>query len=200
MVKGIQNLYAPCFKPHGTAYMMDADVPSGGFTPYMSSYTLYRYQRKLATIIAMTQPVGDECNPFCANKFYRNWAYYSHSWPCQDRCEAYNFFNSQSMSSFRSNKFWKTQPSWVRGGEILADVCFNQNKNRKGHECMECANNELLISFTNSPIYPTPSANCGSKYYCAAIGINPATYENMDQWDKTSGPVFHVMLQKIYAL
>lgn len=82
-------------------------------------------------------------------------------------------------------------PSWVRGGEILSRLCFNRPY-LKGHECMKCTENELLIAFTNSQIYPAPSASCGGNpYHCAAIGVNPAQQANMDTWANT-GPAYHL--------
>ena len=76
MALGLRNLYAPCFKPHGTAYMLDATVPGSN---------TFQYQRDLASIVAQVQPVGDNCNPFCVNKFYNYYAYYVWSWQCKDR-------------------------------------------------------------------------------------------------------------------
>ena len=83
MAVGVRNLYLPCSKPHGTAYMLDADVPSD--EPGVTAGQLYLYQRQLAGIVAMVQPVGDDCNPFCASKFYANFGFYVHNWPCKNR-------------------------------------------------------------------------------------------------------------------
>lgn len=193
---GIRNMYAPCFKPHGTAYMMDADVPTSGSGTTASS--LYWYQRQLASIVAMVQPVGDNCNPFCTSKFFRNFAWYAHNWPCKDRCQAWSFFQKNTgMTSYTPNQAWQQQPSWVRGGEILSKLCFDR-PNLNGHKCMKCTKNELLIAFTNSPIYPAPSSVCGGNpYQCAAIGVHPANHANMDSWAKT-GPAYHLPSTSVY--
>ena len=82
MAVGVRNLYLPCSKPHGTAYMLDADIPT---VPGVSANAIYLYQRQLAGIVAMVQPVGDDCNPFCASKFYANFGFYVHNWPCKNR-------------------------------------------------------------------------------------------------------------------
>jgi len=196
---GIRNLYAPCFKPHGTAYMMDSDVPSSTATEPAAD--LYQYQRHLASIIAMVQPVGDSCNPFCASKFYQRFAYYSHGWPCMDKCEAWQFFNSDSQAAaFRPNQNWRSKDewSWVGGGEILADICFNYNEQRPGHECMKCSKNELLVAFTNSPVMPVPGNYCGGNpFQCAAIGIAPSNLMNLDAWANT-GPAYHLPSNPLY--
>jgi len=182
---GIRNLYAPCFKPHGTAYMMDADVPH---VPGTSESQTYLYQRQLASIVAMVQPVGEDCNPFCASKFHNSFAWYAHSWPCQSRCEAYRFFQENpGMTSFN----YQAAPSWVGGGEILSKLCFNRPQ-YDGHKCMDCTKNELLIAFTNSAIIPSAPSVCGgNSYNCATIGVSPAAYINMDAWTN-SGPAYHL--------
>merc|ERR1719209_2006954 len=57
---------------------------------------------------------------------------------------------------------------------------------------MDCTKNELLIAFTNSAIIPPPASVCGGNpYHCAAIGVSPATYVNMDAWTN-SGPAYHL--------
>jgi len=176
MAMGIRNLYAPCFKPHGTAYMLDADVPGTSVT---ASQT-YKYQRDLASIIGQVQPVGNDCNPFCTSKFHQNFAYFAWSWACKDRCQIFDHFNSPSVSSFNVN----SSPSWVGGGKILANHCF-QNP---GLPCTECASNELIIAFTNSRLnnfFPNtgwcngPSPGPGQPFYCAAIGVGTANWYNM---------------------
>jgi len=189
MAIGIRNLYAPCFKPHGTAYMMDSNVPSG--VPGVSPFSLFFYQRQLASIVAMVQPVGDDCNPFCTSKYYRNFAWYAHSWPCKSRCEAHKFFTSDiSMQSFQANQ-QQQSPSWVGGGEILSRLCFDA-PHPNGHECMNCTKNELLIAFTNSPMWTFPPGVCGGDpYHCAAVGTGTANWNNMDTW-ADSGPAYHL--------
>jgi len=175
MAMGIRSLYAPCFKPHGTAYMLDADVPISS-TPQLT----YQYQRDLASIIGQVQPVGNDCNPFCTSKFHQNFAYYASSWACKSRCEIYNHFHSPWVSSFNVN----SGPSWVGGGKILADHCFKNS----GLSCTECASNELIIAFANSRFnnfYPNtgwcngPSDSPGQPFYCAAVGTGNANWYNM---------------------
>jgi len=182
MALGLRNLYAPCFKPHGTAYMLDATVPGS---------STFQYQRDLASIVAQVQPVGDNCNPFCVNKFYNNFAYYVWSWQCKDRCEIFSLFNSRSFASHQSPN---SGNSWVGGGLILADHCF---KNKR-LPCTNCTSNELVIAFTNSQIRGSSSSWCsgpstgkGRPFYCAAVGTGTATYPNLSS-QMQSGSIFLV--------
>ena len=220
MALGLRNLYAPCFKPHGTAYMLDATVPQSN---------TFEYQRNLASIVAQVQPVGDNCNPFCVNKFYNNFAYYVWSWQCKDRfvcsidwnsfarlcgysfppysawmkiffvspcrCAIFSLFNSRS---FASNQYPNSGNSWVGGGLRLADHCF---KNKK-LPCTNCTSNELVIAFTNSQIYGSgsywcngPSTGKGRPFYCAAVGTGTATYPNLSS-QMRSGSIFLVLLKE----
>jgi len=177
MAMGIRNLYAPCFKPHGTAYMLDADVPGSTAT---AAFQTYQYQRDLASIIGQVQPVGNDCNPFCFSKFHQNYAYYAWSWACQSRCQIFDHFNSPWVRTFTR----KSSASWVGGGKILANHCFKNS----GLACTDCASNELIIAFTNSQLsnfYPGsgwcngPSVGSGQPFYCAAVGVGTANWYNM---------------------
>jgi len=193
MAVGVRNLYLPCSKPHGTAYMLDADVPTTG----VSAGDLYLYQRQLAGIVAMVQPVGDDCNPFCASKFYANFGFYVHNWPCKNRCEAMNFLSVSppaSISSFAQRP--GVPSSWVRGGEILSRLCFDR-PHLRGHECMNCTTNELLIAFTNSPVITQPSICDNGRFSCVAVGVHPADLQDNDDWAKT-GNAYHLPSTTIY--
>ncbi len=48
--------------------MIDASVSSSGQS---------RYQQNLAAIVALTQPVDKNCNPFAVSRYYRSFAWYT---------------------------------------------------------------------------------------------------------------------------
>jgi len=188
---GIRNLFSPSIKSYGSAYLMDADVAA--FKDAVEHEATYRYQRHLASIVAMVQPADGEedCKGFCASKFHHNLAYYSHDWPCKDRCQAHSFFNNDpGMTSYTFN----SQPSFIRGSERLSEFCFKRHKG-----CMGCATqNELLISFVNSGVHQSkpPSSVCGGNpYYCATINVNSAPHiTSVRRWDSigVTGPIYHL--------
>ena len=159
----IKNLYLPCNKPHGTCYLLDSTVSPGG----LSGSQLMDFERNMASIIALSQPVSKDCNPFFVNKYFRNFAWYSGSWQCQDKCNAARTLATTPMRYTQTNN----QPSWIGGGCILCDHAFNSG----GLSCSTNTDNELLIAFANNAIYTSPDAGKCKKYNRVIIGTSPAT-------------------------
>ena len=168
----IRNLYLPCSKPHGTCYMLDSTV----FNSALPGSQLMDFQRNLASIIALTQPVSNECNPFFVNKFFRNYAYYGWNWQCKDKCKAAQTLASSSMDfTYQPG----TQPSWIGGGCILCNHAFNNG----GLTCSKNTEKELLIGFANSQVYHVPDANTCKKYHRVVIGtIKDSQWNNLAAW------------------
>ena len=129
---------------------------------------LMDFERNLASIIALTQPVSNDCNPFFVNKFHRSYAWYAWSWQCQDKCNAARVLATSSMRLTNQNG---NQPSWINGGCHLCDHAFNNG----GLSCSANTEKELLIGFANNAINSAPgSAKC-NKYHRVIIGTTPAT-------------------------
>ena len=129
---------------------------------------LMDFERNLASIIALTQPVSNDCNPFFVNKYHRSLAWYAWSWQCKDKCQAAQTLATSSMRSTAQNGI---QPSWIGGGCILCDHAFNNG----GLSCSAKTNKELLIGFANSAIYSTPGWSRCNNYHRMIIGTTPAT-------------------------
>ena len=123
------------------------------------------FERNLASIIALTQPVSNDCNPFFVNKFHRSFAWYAWSWQCKDKCRAAQTLATSSMGSTSQNG---NQPSWIGGGCGLCDHAFNND----GLSCSTKTEKELLIGFANSAIFSNPTCN---NYHRVIIGTTPAT-------------------------
>lgn len=163
MVQTIRDLYSPCSKPHGTCYLLDSSLPS----PFNSE--LMDFERNLASIIALTQPVSNDCNPFFVNKFHRSFAWYAWNWQCQDKCNAARTLATTSMQSTSQNS---NLDSWIGGGCHLCDHAFNN----PGLSCSDDTEKELLVAFANSGIYSSTftTSKCNS-YNRVIIGTTPAT-------------------------
>jgi len=165
IVQTVRNLHSPCSKPHGTCFLLDSSAPVS--VTYPPGNQLLDFERNLASIIALTQPVSNECNPFFVNKFYRNGAGYGWHWQCQDKCNA-----ARTLATLASTSQNGNQPSAIGSGCYLCDHAFNNN----GLSCSADTKNELLIAFANSGIYTTPftAAKC-NKYKRVIIGTTPAS-------------------------
>ena len=72
IVNGIRGLYSPCSRPAGTCFSLDSTVHSAGA---VSGSDMMEFERNLAAIIALTQPVSNENNPFFLNKFYETFTW-----------------------------------------------------------------------------------------------------------------------------
>jgi len=160
IVQTVRSLYTPCSKPHGTCYLLDSSMPLTSF-----GNQLMDFERNLASIIALTQPVSNDCNPFFVNKFHRSFAWYAWSWQCKDKCQAAQTLATSSMRTTAQNG---NQPSWIGGGCILCDHAFNNG----GLSCSSKTEKELLIGFANSAITSRPICN---SYHRVIIGTTPAT-------------------------
>ena len=164
-MQAVRNLYSPCSKPHGTCYLLDSSMPVS--VTYPPGNQLLDFERNLASIIALTQPVSNDCNPFFVNKFHRTFAYYIHSWQCQDKCNAAQTLATTSMRFTSQNG---NQPSWIGGGCILCNHAFNYP-----HACSKETEKELLIAFANNNLKVNPGLNTCKKYNRVIIGTTPAT-------------------------
>jgi len=133
----------------------------------VSASQLMDFERNLASIIALTQPVSNDCNPFFVNKFHRSFAWYSWSWQCQDKCNAARQLATSSMRWTAQNG---NQPSWIGGGCHLCNHAFNN----RGLRCSAKTDKELLIAFANNAFYSYPWNRCNN-YNRVIIGTTPAT-------------------------
>ena len=129
---------------------------------------LMDFERNLASIIALTQPVSNDCNPFFVNNFHRSYAYYGWNWQCQDKCNAARTIATSSMRITNQNG---NQPSWIGGGCILCNHAFNNG----GLSCSKETEKELLIAFANNAIKSFPGTNQCNNYHRLIIGTTPAT-------------------------
>jgi len=163
IVQTIRNLYLPCNKPHGTCYLLDSSVFPGG----LAGSQLMDFERNLASIIALTQPVSKDCNPFFVNKYFRNWAIYPWNAQCHDKCNAARILATTFMRFTQTNN----QPSWIGGGCILCDHAFNNG----GLSCSANTDKELLVAFANNAIYTSPDNGKCKQYNRVIIGTSPAT-------------------------
>lgn len=140
----------------GTTFSIDGSTTS----PWT-----YNYGKNLASMLAMALPVCDEFNPWCLNYYYRNWGYYSWSWPCGDRCKA--AFSTIPRSGTRQSD---DSPNWYRAGCILSNHC---QANGNYFKCMMNLNVEtsqrLHIYIANSPIWGGVASCSAAKR--ASVGI-----------------------------
>ena len=171
----IRNLYTPCSKPHGTCYLLDSSIPCTEYGDLMMDF-----ERNLASIIALTQPVSNDCNPFFVNKFFRTFAYYPWSWQCQDKCKAAQTLASSWMDQTAQNT---GRPSWVGGGCRLCDHAFNNG----GLSCSANTEKELMIGFANSVINSSPGTSQCNNYNRVIIGTTQtwaaaATWSSLAAW------------------
>ena len=192
MAIGIRNLYGPCDKPMGTAYLLDASLPYN----YRLSNAIYELQRYLASIVALVQPAGKKCNPFCMNKYLNYGAFYPFQGiPCLDRCQASAFFHNQFSRQWFYQKSWPFYTNtWNSMGQYLAHHCFQKER------CATCSDKELLLFFVNSNNFASWYNSCPTganpHYECAVVGVSPySNLNNMASWSNSNN-LYQVMILK----
>lgn len=190
MVQAIR--YPVTNKYQGTAYMLDST--SWQTSSLLSYQRLSSYQRNLGSIVALTQEVGNKCNPFFLNKYYRNFAWYNWAWPCKDKCSAAAQLHTNDVKSYLTGPANTLPYDWIRGGCILADHAMN-------NPGLPCSSNthdkkDAVIAISNSKFRdqgntPVPSPNC-RQFNRIMIGTNPAaSLAQMTTW-ASSGMAFQM--------
>ena len=179
---GIRALYSPCSKPHGTCFSLDSTTHS---LPEPVPSEMMEFERGLAAIIAMAQPVSNERNPFFFNKFYGTipWGltWTEQRWNCKDNCDAADVLlhpsgaNAWAMNHHMSESFPDQMgPSGVQNHGC--GMCRAMFDGKVDSECYEKTTDELMVTFVNGEFDAPPTgtaSSCGSMNR-VVIGTSPA--------------------------
>ena len=196
---GIRSLYSPCSKPHGTCFSMDSST----FADFVNAADMMEFERNLAAIIAVTQPVSDKRNPFFFNKFYGTkvgnmpwWLTWTEQhWNCKNNCHAADVL----MDGWLMNHHWNegTSPGFFGPSGVKTHGCTMCRALFDGKVSTKCHNrttNELMVAIVNSNFDDSPpeSPLCNSMNR-VMIGTSPAAnLVNMDSWTAPNGLAYQV--------
>ena len=148
---------------------------------------MMEFERNLAAIIALTQPVSNVDNPFFLNKFYQQFTWAADSdWQCKENCAAADVLLSSPVQHHVTE--WIPGISGLRYyGCLLCRYQFDGKfKSGKCHVNSD-KNKELMVAFVNSQFDDTPPASvpCNTMNR-VVIGTDPATSLNtMHNWAVT---------------
>ena len=201
----IKSLYSPCSKPHGTCFSLD----STAFDSTVTANEMMRFERTLAAIIALTQPVSDKRNPFFFNKFYGTkvngvpwWLTWTEQhWNCKDNCQAADVLlhPHQANDWAMNHHIWESSPDQFGPSGVKTHgctMCRALFDGRISTKCHERTTDELMVAFVNGDFddKPMASPHC-STMNRVMIGTNPATnLADMAGWAAPNGLAFQVFI------
>ena len=145
---------------------------------------MMEFERNLAAIIALTQPVSNKHNPFFLNKFYQTFTWAAASdWQCKENCDAANELLSSPVQQHQVELipgdsglryFGCYLCRYQFDGKLQSGTCHKNTVKDK----------ELMIAIVNSPFDDVPPADwpCNTMNR-VIIGTDPATDLNtMHEW------------------
>jgi len=189
MVNGIRGLYSPCSRPKGTCFSLDSTVHSAAG---LSGDDMMEFERNLAAIIALTQPVSNENNPFFLNKFYQTFTWAADSdWQCKENCAAAQVLLSNPVDQHVTELLPTTSGLRYFGCYLCRYQFDGQFRSGKCHVNTD-KNKELMVAFVNSKFDDTPPASwpCNTMNR-VIIGTDPASsLTDMHNWAVTPASDF----------
>ena len=204
---GIRSLYSPCSKPHGTCFSLDSSTHS---LPNPTPSDMMEFERALAAIIAMAQPVSNDRNPFFFNKFYGTipWGitWTEQNWNCKDNCDAADVLlhptgaNDWAMNHHFPETFpGQMGPSGVHNHGC--GMCQAMFDGKIDGTCHEKTMDELIVSFVNGDIDwmgPPGTVSSCSAMNRVMIGTNPSSnLMDMMDWAAPSGLAYQVTISSL---
>jgi len=189
IIDGIRGLYSPCSRPRGTCFSLDSTVHAANG---LTGAQMMEFERNLAAIIALTQPVSNKHNPFFLNKFYQTFTWAAdQDWQCKENCEA----AAQLLSSPVQHHVQELIPGTSGLRYYGCYLCRYQFDGRfqsgRCHDNVE-RGKELMIAIVNSNFDDAPPADwpCNTMNR-VIIGTDPATDLNtMNEWSVKPAPPF----------
>ena len=178
---------SPCSRPAGTCFSLDSTVHSAGA---VSGSDMMEFERNLAAIIALTQPVSNENNPFFLNKFYQTFTWAADSnWQCKENCAAADVLLSSPVQDHVTELIPQTSGLRFYGCYLCRYQFDGKFRSGTCHKNTE-RNKELMVAFVNSQTDDSGQADwpCDTMNR-VVIGTDPASsLTAMHDWAVTPAP------------